>query len=444
MLPHPDLGFYFYPFAIGSYCIASDADGNTTTFSRDFGLSIRQVVEKYGHLKPNGHIDWENSLSPYIKSLWDAGKYQDELILSNVILPNKKPKENPLFSMDKRFQSYTYVSGGGSNVPNQERMGFAQQNNPNERGGKNRFLSVRGYDYFPVIAPRWEVQAEEDWGIDGPSEMALGYVNALQEKERYRLEAIAKIVKPPMMGPSQLRRHQASILAGGITYFDEGEQGTFKRVFDLDPKLNDLLVSQSEDERDIDTCYFKDLFLMLAGERPTSHVTAVQIQEMAGERLSAITPILGQLDQDQNGPLTENAHYILHSQGRLPEPPKILKGKPLKVEYTSALAQAAKASQMKTIERTVNFTASLSQVLQDPSILQMLNSEELLREYYSNAGLEPSLYRDKGEFAQIKQAVAQQQAQREAAQAEAQRAETAKTMSQAKLGENSMLDNAVG
>ena len=92
MLEHPKYGFYFYPFAIGSFGFANNHEGRVDTFFREFNLSIKQVVQKYGKLKSNGHIDWENSLNDHIRSQWEAARYQDTLTLTNVILPNPNPK----------------------------------------------------------------------------------------------------------------------------------------------------------------------------------------------------------------------------------------------------------------------------------------------------------------------------------------------------------------
>lgn len=445
MLPHDVFGFWFYPFAVGSYCIGSDFEGNVNSFTRDFSLTARQVVERYGTLKPTGHIDWDNSLNDYIKSLWESKRYQDRVVLTNTILPNMSPSATPLFSKDKVYQSYTYLQGGGG-YPNQSPRGFANSGSAdmNSRGGSSQFLSIKGYDYFPVIAPRWEVQSEDDWGSDGPGHLALGYVKTLQEKEKYRMEAVAKIIKPPMIGPAALRRHQASILAGGITYIDESEKGTFRPAFQVDPKINELVQSQLEDISDIKSCFYEDLFLMLAGDRPTSHVTAREIEERSAEKLQAISPVLGQLDHDQNGRIIENAYMLLSQAGKLPKLPKVLQGKTMRPEYISVLAQAAKASQMVSVERAVNFTSSLAQVTGDRSLMQMLNNEMLLRKYYEYVGIDPTLSRDESEFAQIRNAIALQAQQQAQAQQMAQAAQTAKDMSQAKVGEDSVLDSFMG
>jgi hypothetical protein len=447
MLPHPQYGFYFYPFAVGSYGFSSNPEGRTDTFFREFTMTVKQVVQKYGILKPTGQIDWENSLNDYIRGAWEAKRYQDIVILTNVIVPNHNPMKNPLYSKDKLFQSYTYIDSAGGNIQNQMPSGFAQMGAGMGRGGGTGtgiFLSVRGYDYFPVITPRWEVSPEEDYGTDGPGELAIAATKGLQSKEQYKQEAIVKMVKPPMIGPAALRRHQSSILAGGITYVDEAHKGQFRPAMTVDPKISELVGSQNDDIADIKSAFFEDLFLMLAGAPPTSHVTKVEVQERAAERMQALAPILGQLDQDQNGRLIENAYIILNSIGRIPPPPKSLQGGKIKPEYISALAQAAKASEMTSIETAVGFVGNYANTVQDPALLQMFRHEEIIKRYVVDyVGVDPDLLKSDEEYAAVKEQVAQAQAQAQAMQLANNEAALAKDLSQAKLGENSALDTLI-
>jgi len=449
MLEHPNTGFYFYPFAIGSFGFSSNAEGRTDTFFREFSLSIKQVVQMHGKLTPTGHIDWENSLNAGIKAMWDSARYEESIILTNLIVPNPNPKQSPLYSKDKRFQSFTYVDAVGQGVPNQTPMGFAQSrgnsNHVNTPMKDGEFLSVKGYDYFPIITPRWEVSPEEDYGVDGPGEMAIATVKGLQEKEKYRQEAIAKLVKPPMVGPASLKRHQSSILAGGITYIDESVKGQFRPAFSIDPRLSELVNSVNEDVQEIKSCFFEDLFMMLAYEKPISHITKAEIDERAAEKMQALNPVLGQLDFDQNGPIIENAFHILYKNGKLPEIPKSLRGRKIKPEYISVLAQASKAAMGVSVEKAVGFVGSYANAMGDPTLNQIFNHEELLKRYcIEYTGIDPDLIRDDQEFKQIKENIRQQQAMAAQMQRAAGEAAVAKDLSQAQTGNDSLLDSVMG
>jgi len=438
MLPHPRFGFYFYPFAIGTYAFACDTEGNTNMFTRDFSLTVRQIVERYAGVKPNGQIDWTN-IPVWVRTSWEQAKYLETMVLSQVIVPNPtyNPDKPSLDPADKKFQSYTFVQAMGSNLPPQTSSGFRNENSV----GQNDFIKISGFDYFPVITPRWEVMPEEDYGVDGPGHIALGDVQTLQEMEKWRLEAIAKNIKPPMVGHSSLRRHQASILAGGITYVDDqGAQAGFKPAFQVDPKISDLIADQQEYVQAIRSAFYEDLFLMLSGTESKSHVTAREIDEKAAERMSTLAPVLGQWDQDLSSKLISNAQLILEQAKRLPPRPKELEGELLRPEYISILAQAAKVSMMNSLERYLGFVVNMAQVNQDPALLKMLNAERAIRIYGDYVAIDPTIVPSEMEFEQIRQVEAQKQAQAQQMQQMQAEAQTSKDLSQAKIGEGSMLD----
>lgn len=439
MLPHPRFGFYFYPFAVGTYAFACDIEGNTNTFQRDFTLSVRQTVERYGQLNANGHIDWSN-MDEWVKTKWENADYLDTVNIANVIVPNAKydPLQSIFDSADRKFQSYTWIEGMGANIPTQSPRGFRTEITKTDG---SPFISVKGFDYFPVITPRWEVQADEDYGVDGPGEIAIGDIMTLQELEHYRLEAVAKLVKPPMVGHSSLRRHQASILAGGITYVDDqAAQAGFKPAFTIGPSVNDLIASQAEYTDAIRSAFYEDLFLMLSSERTVSHVTAREIDEKAAEKMSSLAPVLGQWDQDLSSKLIYNGMLILEQQNKMPQRPRELDGQQIRPEYISVLAQAAKASMMNSLERGANFTISLAGQLQDPSLAYLIKGESYARKYLEYVGVDPELINDETEFSAIKQQIAQAQAQAKQQQDMAVQANTAKDLSQAEVGKGSMLD----
>ena len=407
MLPDPTYGFWFYPFSVGTFGFAANSRGTIDTFFRDFTLSVRQVVHRYGQLNAGDRIDWSD-IHPYVKDLWEEGRYQDQVVLSNVIIPNPHPNPDAIHSSEKLYQSYTYVASiqpGTASTTNASLpsigIGYDHQ----------KFLSIKGYDYFPIICPRWEVQGEEDYGIDGPSEMAISYVMTLQEKEKFRLEGLGKLARPPMIGPASLKQHQANVLAGGITYMDDEGRGRLEPVFAVDPKLNELAQSQDMDIEDIRKCYFEDLFLMLTSEAPKTHVTKAAIEERAAERMQALVPILGQLDEDQNNKVIENALLLLGRMGALPPVPDELKGQQIRPEYISTLAKAARSASAFAVEKALGFAADLAQATGDTSLPRIFKLPEVVRAYADYVGADPNLIEDEVTYKKVQAEIAQQQAE---------------------------------
>lgn len=441
VLPHDRYGVYFYPFSVGSYGIMNDSFGDVCMFFRDFEMNVKQVVEKYGGIKETGHIDWTN-MDPWVKHAWDQARYADTITLSNVIVPNYRSKDIPFFSSDKKYQSYTFVQslGAGAGLPSQSPIGFAGGQKAITRPAE-LFISVKGYDYFPVICPRWEVRPEQDYGCDGPAEIAQGDVQLLQDLEKGRLEAVWKILKPAMVGPSALRRVQASILAGGITYVDEVNDGTkFRRAFDVDPRISELVTTSDKYEQAIEDAFFVPLFRNFMNQARKTHITKAQIEAEKAEGLGALAPVLSQLDRDQGVKLFDILYTVLGSQRRLPPAPRELEGEELRPEFISPLAQAAKASMMIGIEKSVNFISGLSSITQDPGVLKLLKADKLARKYFEMVGLDPSLVLDDNEYQRVLAAIQVQQQQQLEQQRLAQSAATAKDMSQAQMGGSNLLE----
>jgi hypothetical protein len=132
---------------------------------------------------------------------------------------------------------------------------------------------------------------------------------------------------------------------------------------------------------------------------------------------------------------------ILEGANRMPVKPKELEGEQLRPEYISVLAQASKVSMMNSMERLANFTSSMAQAHQDPSLMKLINAEQYIRIYADYVAVDPTLILDEDEFQAVKDGIASQQQAEQQMAMQSQAAATAKDLSAAKIGEGSMLDN---
>lgn len=455
MLPHPKSAFFFKYFPVGSYCFGTDSEGTPNQFQYDFALSVRQCVEMFCNLTPSGHIDWRG-MDPYVAQQYILGNYHYSVVLSTLIMPNATPKPDSLLPEEAgKYVSYTWVRGVGNSIGNYLNPEFYtgfRYVNQRDRGtldpkiknltGEANFISVKAYDYFPVIVNRWEVAPNGDYGIESPTELALGEILSLQTMEKDRQDAIAKIVKPPMKGPTSLKRSHASIISGGMTYLDETslKGASFEPVFTVDPKIQELLQSKSEYQQIVRKALFEDIFLMMSGEQKLSHVTAQEIAERASEKLVAIGPALGQLDKDQNSKLISNGIFLNYKiKGRMPEVPENLKGAGFKPEYISILAQAQKSSMVAAQDNFTNYAAVVSNITQNPSVIKILNPIKMIRERANYLGVSPEMILTDDEYSQVVQADAQRAQVAQQQQTALQSAEIAEKLSKAEATPNNML-----
>lgn len=444
MLPDLRYGFWFYPLAMGTYGFAVDSKGNPNMFYRDVCMTVRQVIDEYAREKPGGGIDY-GGIPTWIVNHWENARYTEEIVMSQVIVENAKydPAKSrvSIRPWDKKYVCYTFVQSGAGNLPIQANRGFRTEISSTHKPS-SEFVKVSGYNYFPVIIPRWEVQPEGTWGCDGPGDMALGNIMSINEMEKARLEGVHKLVRPPMVGHASLRRHQASILAGGITYVDDaGAQAGFKPAFSMDPKLYELVQCRQEYEMEIDEAFYVDLFRQFSRGESKTHVSVEEIREKSSEKMAMVAPALGQLDFDQNAKLIENALFLLEAQGKLPKRPRELEGEQNTIEYVSILAQAAKASMMNSAERGANFLTSFAQSVGKPEIISIIDEEKYARKYLEYVGVDPELIRDEEQVEEVRRQISADKQQVKTQQMDAQSAAIAKDLSQAQPGQGSLLDH---
>lgn len=454
MLPDPKYGFMFYPISVGQYYVSSGQDGRVNTFCREYAMSVRQIVERFGTLTPSGQIDWNNSLNEWIKSLWDSQQYEDRITLTHIIMPNSNARQNPIDPLDRPYLSYHYISssnGSSSGTPNQtwnnkRNSALLNKGGPNIEDPNAYILETSGYEYFPVIVARWEEVPDEAYGVSGPMELAIADVLTLQEEQLYRMEAISKQVRPSFIGPAALAKYRSSTAAGSITYFDEYDNQQLRRLYEVDPRIAELIKSQEETDRFVGECFFVDLFKAMSQETVKSHVSVAEIQKRASEALQLVGPPLSQLSEDVNERLIENAFFLLTKQGII-ESPDIDQTGPIIPEYISVLAQATKVSQATSMERFLNFLSSASDALQNPTLRKLPKNggEEMMREYANVLGMNPMSLESQSNFRTIVENEQEAMAEREIEEEQMQQAQMAKELSQAKLagGDESLLDREV-
>lgn len=419
----------FTCFPIGSYMIANDKKGRVRVFVRDFQMSVRQIIEKFGML-PNGEVDW-TKISEAVRSQYEKQQYETMVNVTHIVCPNEDYKPNRVESKFKKFKSVYYEQGVSSKA-------LASGMTTND----DVFLSEKGYDFFPVLCVRWEVAGEDTYGTNSPGMVSLGDVKQLQFGEKRSAQAVDQKVRPSMVGPVSLQNANASILPGDITYLDERE-GTkgFRRLFEVDFDIRELENKQAQLRDRISKAYYEDLFLMLANS-DRSQITAREIDERHEEKLLALGPVLERINQDLLDPMIENTYLIMERQGLLPDAPDALAGEDYVIEYVSVMAQAQKLAGIGQIERFLGFVGQVASF--DPTVIQKVNLEESIEQYANLIGISPELLKTKLEMAKIKEQQAQA-AQREQQMAEAgAMVQAGKALSETKMDENTALNRVLG
>lgn len=418
-----------YPFTIGSYYLIADDKLRINGFMRDFRLTVRQIVEKFVYDPITKTTDW-SCVSQLVKSLWDGGTTEAWIDLTHAIVPNPFYDEESILSSKKKYMSVYYERGSTAGQQSLSQLDMM------------KVISKKGLDRFRVLAPRWDVSGEDIYGSYCPGMEALGDIQGLQMYERRGAQALEKSINPAMVGPASLRTSKASVLPGDITYLDgrEGQQ-KFEPAYMIQPNFQQMELKISQICKRVDECFHKDLWLVVSN-LDKGNVTAEEIRALKEEKLQEVGPVVDRLNNELLDPLVEQTFEIMMKQRIIPPPPPELSKMPLRVEYTSIMAQAQRALGASTIERFWDMAMKVKEGNpEDPAVLDKVDTDELLDRYGDDLTIPPGILRDDDEVEQIRNQRAQAQAKQQQLAAAEQASKAAKNLAQSPTdGGNALSD----
>ncbi|HEY7824056.1 MAG TPA: portal protein [Acidimicrobiia bacterium] len=407
------------PMLHGSFWIARDHRGTATTLYRQFSWTVERIVARFGY----------DNCSNTIRNCYDKGDYDERFTINHAIEPRMERQAGKIDRKNKPILSNYWEDGGKHAV------------------GAN-LLEESGFDSNPIIAPPWELVAEDSYGVS-PGMDALPDIKALQVMQMRAGEAIDKKVRPPMTGPVSMKNNPASLMPGSVTYVDDPTGRAYRAAIEVNLSLTELENKIMQTQSRIDRSYYADLFLMLANMEGIQPRNTMEIAERKEEKLLALGPVLENIYGGQLAPVIDRTYEVMESRGLLPPPPPELQGSELKIEYISMLAQAQKAISTGSIERLFSFAGNLAAV--NPSVLDKIDMDEGVDIYGDLLGAPPSIIVPDEDVSKIRDArakQAQQAAQAEqmaqAAPAVKQGADAARVLSETDAGGNGSLLSQLG
>lgn len=407
-----------WTFPPGRYWIAEDSKRRVNVFRREFQMTVRQIVDDFGRPDgPHGPIDWTN-ISANVRSLWTNKNTEEFIDVVHFIYPNDDYRKDAMESRYKKFASCYYEQGTGEN---------------------NVFLRESGYDYFPVLCPRWAVSGTTPYATKCPGKTALGSVKSLQQMHKEKARAIQVGNNPPLNAPASMRHKVVTSIPGTVNWMDPtaGNQKV-EPTFTVDPKIQEMREEIRACQQMIRRTFFEDLFLMIIDDPRVQPPTAEEIRARQQEKLLAVGPVLERNNRDLLAPLIEIVFMMLARQNKIPDPPPALQGRQLKIEYLSVMAQAQKAAGLGSMDRLLDVVARVGAL--NPAAFDKFDFDQYLDEYADRTGAPARIIIPDDRVAAIRHARAEaEQAQRAAAMIPPA-AESIKKLSEAKLGEGSVLD----
>lgn len=408
VMEHHERGIWAEHFPVGSYALGRSGYGTIDSIYRERQWSVWEMVERFG----------KDACSAQVQSAFDAGNMDQLITVIHAVEPNHEWDDGKLSSGFKKWLSVYYENGQT----------------------EKDYLTRKGFDEFPILAPRWETVGEDTYGF-GPGAMALGDVKSLQTMDRRSLQAVDKKVTPAMVAPPAMRKKKISALSGDITYVEETAEGKgIREMYKVNLDIRELEMKAEQTRSRIKKAFYSDLFLLISS-LDKSGITATEIAARKEEQLLALGPVYLKLNDELLDPLVERTFSILLRQGKIPVPPAEIQGKPWTVEYISVLSQSMKAVGVQNLERAVSFLGAVAQA--DPSVLDGFSGDDAWEEYADMTAIAPRIVRDAATRKRIRDQRAQADRAKQSMEMAQQGADVAQKLGNSPLGDNNALAQIV-
>jgi hypothetical protein len=382
------------PLTAGEFCIATDDYGRVNTLTREYEMTVAQLVSKFGRQRTkSGSIDW-SVFSPGVKNAWDNGHSFDQW----------RPVVHVIEPRD--FEEREYGKRDAKNMP------WASHYYELGTDSDNKCLRESGYRELPLMAPRWHTRGGDIYG-HGPSMNALGSIKQLQHQQLRKGQAIDYKTRPPLALPGEMKGKEVNTLPGGTSYITGATTGKGFELFKVDLELQPLLLDIQDVRQRISESFYADLFLMISNDQRRMPATAREITERHEEKLLMLGPVLERLHDELLSPLIDVTFAKMVEAGILPPAPPELEGLDLQVQFVSVLAQAQKAVGLQSFDRLIATIGAIGQQSGDMSVWDKLDKDQLVDKYADMLAVDPDIIVADEKIAIIRQdrAKAQQAAQ---------------------------------
>lgn len=373
----------------GSYSVMEDDEGMVDTHLRDFTLTYRQAIQKYG-----------DAVCPkikeeYAKEPMKCGNKEIEMVQAVY----------PRLERDAKSPHMMHLPVASVHVDKTNKHVCKQG----------------GFEDFPYAVSRYLKWGKAPYGWS-PSWIALPDSRQLQFLSR-NLDLLTELVIfPRLLAPTGLKG-QVDLRPGGITYLQDGlapEQGPKEWATVGDIKQG---MEREQVKRDsINKAFHVDLFQMFSQMEP-KQMTAREVAERASEKLIQFSPTFSRLTVEFYIPILKRAFRLLFNLGKFPPPPRQLMQQMRsgawflpepKVGFNSRVSLAMEQLENVGFLRTMDGLAPIAQI--QPNILDHYNWNRIARDMARNEGLKESWLLPAAQVEQMQAQRAQRMAEMEQAQ----------------------------
>lgn len=371
-------GLAHQSWAIGEYWITEGPDGLVNRVHRQSEFTAEQMAEKFGlenlHEKTQTFIKEEKPFAKamVLQAIW---KKADGESLSTKT--DKFPIANVFLDMTNKH-----------------------------------ILSIGGFYEFPVVVGRWRKASGETWGR-GPGMTALPDVQVLNEADKLGLQAWSNQILPPILqlhegviGKPDLRSRRINTIT---------EKGALD--FLVAPSdINVDMIRRQEKQASVREIFFMDQINFIP-DRGKTPPTATEVQARLNMMLQILGPTLHRIEWEMLMPYINRVFQILWRAGEIPEPPQeVLElakqtGGRLIITFTGPIARARRQADGAAIDNFLQRVSVVGQI--DPNVMDIINTEEIVRQVAKLEGVKQSVFRTLDEIEQKQKARQQELAQQQ-------------------------------
>ena len=252
--------------------------------------------------------------------------------------------------------------------------------------------------------PRWTKLSEEKYGRS-PAMKSLPDIKMINQMMRALIRAAQKVADPPLLVPDNGFLLPVKTTPGGTTIYRAGSQDEIKPL--VHNTRLDLHVDIIEQTRErIRQAFFIDQLQLQDGPQ----MTATEVMQRTEEKLRMMGPILGRLHNELLKPIIDRCYAIAFRAGELPKAPDAIKGRELKIQYTSQIAKAQRASEADTFMRVLQSVAPVLEAA--PQTMDNFNMDNIVRYHASIFGLPEEMLNSPDDVAETRESrAAAQEAQ---------------------------------
>jgi hypothetical protein len=235
-----------------------------------------------------------------------------------------------------------------------------------------------------------------------PAMTALPDVKMLNLMSKTIIQAAQKQIDPPLLVPDDGFLLPIRTQPGGLNFFRAGSRDT---ITPLQTGANIPIGLNMEEQRRaaIRQAFYVDQILF-SGQPGMTATEVVQRQE---ERMRVIGPVLGRLMNEMLRPMIDRVFSLMLRDGMLAEPPEILQGRDIDIEYVSPLAKAQKSNSLNNTMRALEILLPLAQSL---PVGDHIDPDGLVEHVTDALGVPKTTLRSSREVAETRKQRAEQEA----------------------------------